>query len=73
MGKTPEQIEEIVRMQDPENHINLVEDSGSGFRAGFLDLLIRADSSNATESAGIAMVENIKGNADQTFSEIDKD
>jgi len=69
MKKTPEEIEEIVRLQDPEQKLELID--STGFRAGILDILMK--DRPLVDAAGIAVVSRIAGSAVETFDTIDKD
>ena len=69
MKKTPEEIEEIVRLQDPDQKLELID--STGFRAGILDILMK--DKPLVDAAGIAIVSRIAGTAVETFDTIDKD
>lgn len=68
--KTPQEIDELVRLQNPENKLELMVES-STFRAGILDILMKEKS--VVDAAGIAIVSRIAGSAEETFDHIDKD
>jgi|MDSY01.1.fsa_nt_gb sodium/potassium/calcium exchanger 1 len=71
LHKTEEEADEIVRLQDPEQHVHLAENKGQFFRAGILGLLTK--DKDIGETAALMTVSDIKGDALDTFAEIDKD
>jgi sodium/potassium/calcium exchanger 2 len=64
-----EDIDEKIRLQDPEQRLDLIE--SIGFRAGILDILMKDKS--LVDKAAVAVVAQISGSASETFDTIDKD